>query len=71
MTGQATAGAGGLLGAMTGLRRLLGGQPSGPAVAGLFHRLLALVLLDAWLSLGSQVRLLIGARGLLPLADFV
>ena len=44
---------------------------SGPVVASLFHRLLALVLLDAWLSLGVQVRLLIGARGLLPLRDFV
>lgn len=44
---------------------------SGPAVASLFHRLLALVFLDAWLSLGVQVRLLIGSRGLLPLRDFV
>lgn len=44
---------------------------SGPAVASLFHRLLALVFLDAWLSLGGQVRLLIGAHGLLPFRDFV
>lgn len=44
---------------------------SGPAVASLFHRLLALVFLAAWLSLGVQVRLLIGSRGLLPLRDFV
>jgi len=40
-------------------------------VASLFHRLLALVFLDAWLSLGVQVRLLIGSSGLLPLRDFV
>jgi len=75
MTAGATAGAGGLPGAMARLRRLLAqhtsSDTSGPAVASLFHRLLALVLLDAWLSLGSQVRLLIGARGLLPFADFV
>lgn len=44
---------------------------SGPVVARLFHRLLALVLLDAWLSLGVQVHVLIGARGLLPLARFL
>jgi len=42
---------------------------SGPWVAQLFHRLLALVFLDAWISLGLQVRVLIGARGLLPVAD--
>jgi lipase maturation factor 1 len=44
---------------------------SGPAVARLFHRLLALVFLDAWLSLGVQVHVLIGARGLLPIARFL
>jgi len=44
---------------------------SGPVVASLFHRLLALVFLGAWLSLGVQVRLLIGARGLMPFRDFV
>ncbi|HEY4184953.1 MAG TPA: lipase maturation factor family protein [Polyangia bacterium] len=44
---------------------------SGADVAWLFHRLLALVFLVAWLSLGVQLRLLIGARGLLPLVDFV
>lgn len=44
---------------------------SGPEVASLFHRLLALVFLCAWLSLGVQVRLLIGSHGLLPLGDFV
>ncbi|HEY8922757.1 MAG TPA: lipase maturation factor family protein, partial [Polyangia bacterium] len=36
-----------------------------------FQRALALVFLLAWISLGAQVRLLIGARGLLPFADFV
>jgi hypothetical protein len=44
---------------------------SGPDVARLFGMLLALVSLVAWLSLGVQVRRLIGARGLLPIADFV
>lgn len=41
--------------------------PSGPAVATVFQRLLALVFLVAWLSLGWQVRVLIGPRGLIPL----
>jgi len=44
---------------------------SGPAVARLFHRLLALVFLDAWLSLAAQWKQLIGSRGLLPAAEFV
>ncbi len=44
---------------------------SGPRIARLFHSLLALVLLDAWFSLGSQVQLLIGSRGLLPLAPLI
>lgn len=39
---------------------------SGPAVARLFQRALALVFLIAWLSLGVQVTLLIGSHGLLP-----
>ncbi|MEK6607304.1 MAG: lipase maturation factor family protein [Myxococcota bacterium] len=43
---------------------------SGPTVARLFHRLLGLVFLAAWLSLGAQVDLLMGSRGLLPIADF-
>ncbi|HXI57478.1 MAG TPA: lipase maturation factor family protein [Polyangia bacterium] len=42
---------------------------SGPWVARLFHRLLALIFLCAWVSLGVQVRVLIGARGLLPVED--
>ena len=50
---------------------LLPRDHSGPAVARLFHRLLAVVFLDAWLSLGVQVHTLIGSRGLLPAADFL
>jgi hypothetical protein len=44
---------------------------SGPDVAWTFQRAVALVFLLAWISLGAQVRLLIGARGLLPLANFI
>ena len=44
---------------------------SGPSVAALFGMLLALVSLIAWVSLGVQVRRLIGGHGLLPLADFI
>jgi len=44
---------------------------SGPAVASLFHRLLGLISLAAWWSLGSQVRVLIGSRGLLPVGAFM
>ena len=32
---------------------------------------LALVSLGAWLSLGAQVRVLVGSRGLLPIAEFI
>jgi uncharacterized membrane protein YphA (DoxX/SURF4 family) len=39
---------------------------SGPAVARIFQRELALVFLIAWLSLGVQVTLLVGSHGLLP-----
>ncbi|HVU51557.1 MAG TPA: lipase maturation factor family protein, partial [Polyangia bacterium] len=52
-------------------RRALWTFGSGPDVARLFGMLLAIVSLIAWLSLGVQVRRLVGARGLLPLADFV
>lgn len=52
-------------------RRFLPSDHTGPAVATLFHRLLALVFLDAWLSLGAQVHVLIGTRGLMPIADFL
>ena len=44
---------------------------SGGRVARLFHSLLALVLLGAWTSLASQMLLLIGEHGLLPVVDAV
>jgi lipase maturation factor 1 len=44
---------------------------SGPAVGAAFSRAFALVSLVAWLSLGAQVRVLLGSRGLLPLAEFM
>jgi hypothetical protein len=40
-------------------------------VASLFGRALAAISLTAWLSLGAQVRVLLGSRGLLPVADFL
>jgi hypothetical protein len=40
---------------------------SGPTVALVFQRVLAVVFVVAWLSLAVQIRLLIGARGLMPL----
>ncbi|HVU06031.1 MAG TPA: lipase maturation factor family protein [Polyangiaceae bacterium] len=42
----------------------------GPRAARLFHTLLALLFAVAWVSLASQVRVLIGSRGLLPLGEF-
>lgn len=50
--------------------RELWGAGSGPLVARLFQCLLALIFLSAWLSLGVQVRVLLGQRGLLPVAPF-
>lgn len=44
---------------------------SGPAVARWFHRALALTLAAAWVSMAVQVKVLIGARGLLPLGPFL
>jgi len=44
---------------------------SGPAVATVFARGLAVVTLIAWASLGAQVHVLIGSRGLLPVADYI
>jgi hypothetical protein len=44
---------------------------SGPAAGALFGQLFALLSLVAWLSLGVQVQLLIGSRGLLPVAELV
>jgi hypothetical protein len=49
----------------------LWGFGSGPDVARAFGMLFALISLVAWLSLGVQVRRLVGSHGLLPLADFV
>jgi hypothetical protein len=53
------------------LRAILPRDHSGPAVARAFHTLLSLIFLDAWLSLGVQVHLLIGSRGLMPIAPFL
>lgn len=47
------------------------GGRSGPAIAQLFHRVLAAIFCAAWLSLGSQIETLIGRRGLLPAADYL
>jgi hypothetical protein len=44
---------------------------SGAATARLFHRLLAAIFLVAWISLGAQVDVLLGARGLLPAGPYV
>jgi hypothetical protein len=44
---------------------------SGPRVARLFHRLLALVFIDAFLSLAAQLRPLYGKNGLQPIAQFL
>src|SRR5690349_7155505 len=44
---------------------------SGPAVARTFHRLLALIFLDAWISLARQLDVLIGSRGLISIAAVV
>lgn len=44
---------------------------SGVVVARLFHRLLAVVFLVAWASLGVQVLELIGSRGLIPAHAFL
>jgi hypothetical protein len=44
---------------------------SGPGVAWLYHRLLAAVFFVAWVSLGVQLDVLIGSRGLLPAASFL
>ena len=44
---------------------------SGASVGALASRLLALIALVAWASLGSQVRLLLGSRGLLPVGELM
>ena len=49
----------------------IGSIGSGASVGALASRLLALITLAAWVSLGSQVRVLLGSRGLLPVAEFM
>jgi lipase maturation factor 1 len=44
---------------------------TGPVVARAFHRVLAAVFCVAWLSLGWQLDVLIGSRGLLPAATYL
>src|SRR5262249_5692328 len=44
---------------------------SGPHIARLFQKLLALVFVIAFVSLGVQLKVLIGARGLLPAPTFL
>jgi hypothetical protein len=44
---------------------------SGPRVAWCFHKLLAMVLLIAFWSLGSQILVLVGSRGLVPVTDWL
>lgn len=46
-------------------------RQSGPTVARFYHRALALIFFDAWLSLASQVRPLLGERGLLPARELI
>jgi hypothetical protein len=54
-----------------GRRARATGETSGPLVARWFQRLFGVVFLIAWLSLGSQVLLLVGSRGLLPAAPWL
>ena len=51
--------------------RTYAAKGSGPDVARWFHRLLALTFLLAFYSLGRQVDVLIGPRGLLPVSEFM
>ena len=44
---------------------------TGPVVARAFHRVLAAIFCVAWLSLGWQLDVLIGSRGLLPAAAYL
>jgi uncharacterized membrane protein YphA (DoxX/SURF4 family) len=44
---------------------------SGASVGALASRLLALIALAAWVSLGSQVRVLLGSRGLMPVGELM
>jgi hypothetical protein len=45
--------------------------PSGQANAAVFQRVFALISFIAWASLASQVRVLIGTRGLMPLGAYL
>lgn len=47
------------------------GSHTGPRIATTFHRLLAIIYLLAWISLLWQFDVLIGSRGLLPIADLL
>jgi hypothetical protein len=47
------------------------GSGSGPNIARLFQKLLAVIFLDAWVSLGVQWKVLVGARGLLPAQQLI
>lgn len=47
------------------------GSDSGPAVARLFSRALAIIFLIAWISLGVQLPVLLGSHGLLPAGEFI
>ena len=55
----------------SGSRRTHAEKGAGPAVFRLFHRLLALNFLIAFASLGRQVDVLVGPRGLLPAQEFM
>lgn len=44
---------------------------SGPVVARVYHRALAAIFCVAWLSLGWQLDVLVGSRGLLPAATYL
>ncbi|MEO8603635.1 MAG: lipase maturation factor family protein [bacterium] len=52
------------------MREFDAARDSGPVVARLFLRLLAAIFCIAWTSLGWQIDVLIGRRGLLPAAPF-
>lgn len=57
-----------------GIRRILApvnAPRSGPLVARVYHTALAAIFAVAFASLGSQVELMIGSRGLLPIAPLI
>ena len=56
---------------LAALSRLRWSFGSGAEVATVFARGLAIISVIAWVSLGAQVQVLIGSRGLLPVADFM